>query len=165
MTISDVEKLTDISNIENSDFLHIFRKDEWQKNLLSYKNKSISLSTVFSSAAELNALKQKILSISSDFMALSAKFITKNEVNSTYVSKETLENTTPSLLKYDYMESLTANYVTGEKAIRNAAECRKEANKLADEMTDYVGAAMVGINQSGINSEPPKEDSTKTQGQ
>lgn len=160
MNVLDVAKLTNLINIEESDFIHVVRKNEFG-SILSYKSETISLSSTFSTASEIQELRKKIEEIKSNFEALSASFITKAETDKKYVSKETMDNTTPSLLTYSNMESLTANYATTDKANAKAADARKEANRLADEMTDFTAAAMVGINQSGMGATTP----TTTEGE
>lgn len=150
--ISDIYKLEDISYpIENDNNVLILRKNEFD-SILSYKSKAKQLSSLYDTAAALKALEDRMNSVYSKMAALSAKFIAIEKTKSKYALESTLENDRPALLTYDNMESLISRYATDENMEDYAAQARKEANRLADEMTDFAAAAMVGINQSGAGA-------------
>lgn len=152
---------TSVVNIQNigfppypilsSDFLHLLRKTDGSI-VLSEKAQTISFSSFFETSDKLKAIEEKLKAIEIASNQLSAKFVTKSFVDSTYVSKEMLENTTPAFLTYETMESLLNKYVTENNLKEKGASARQDALRMADEMTDFVGAAMVGINQSGSSS-------------
>ena len=152
MSIIDFRRLDSLDlSIAKSDNLHFLRmKDEM---LLSNKGKASMLCAFYEDATILPKLKTKIDQIKLSVDTLFEKFATKQLVDTLYTSKETLENTIPVFLTHDNMDDMIAKYATEDMLGEKGAEARKEANRLADEMTDFAGAAMVGINQGGANEE------------
>ena len=148
MNETDLSNIDETNSIAMSDSIHSLRKNDYSV-LLSSKSVANALVSVFSSAEQGKELQRRIASIKDKYDKLASSFITKKEVDSTYVSKETLEAVLPSLLTRKQMESLLKKYVSQNDLDKCKGDAEKLAQKLADEMTDFVGAAMVGINSSG----------------
>ena len=150
ISIVDIQSLTELTGtVLGTDLLHILREDDGL--LMSNKEKaSLFASSLFEAPAKLSAIKERLESLKASAEVLfNHTFDTKSHVDSTYVSKTTLENTTPSLLAYSEMDNLISKYVDEDNLTEKGASVRQEAIRLADEMTDFAGAAVVGINQSG----------------
>lgn len=164
MTITDIQNLQTV-NVEGNDFSQIFRKNEFDLTL-SYKYGVNALKKLFVNADTVNDLKQKIENLSANFQILVEKFATKEEVDKSYIKKETLEARKPSFLTNSGMENLLSKYTTEDKMTEKEKNVRKEANRLADEMTDFIGAAMVGINQSagGVVATPAEGEGEGEEG-
>lgn len=150
MKFDDLENLS--SAVLSTDLIHALKINESNSVLLSYKAFPNALSSVFESTSLLKTIEDKIIAIKLSADALFRKFPTKQWTDNAIASKETLNNITPSLLTYDAMNSMLEKYVNETNLKEKGATARQEALKLADEMTDFVGAALVGINQSGGGS-------------
>lgn len=148
MNIDNINIINELnSNLTNSDNLHILR--DYKEILLSYKGKSILLTDIFESLSNIKNIQSKLSSIEISANAFFDKFITKSEVDEMFTSKTVMNNITPSLLTYAEMDNLLSKYVNENNLIEKGADAAQEAIRLADEMTDFAGAAVVGINQSG----------------
>ena len=157
MIITDIQNLTQTNSTLTGDFVHIFRNNEYGF-LLSYKSNESRFTTLFDSTALASALEERIKAVKSKMDSLSAKFITKEVTDETYISKEKIELDKPGFLTQDKMESIVSKYPTKDTLKNYEAQSRQEANRLADETTDFAAAAMVGINQMGGGGEVPPPD-------
>lgn len=147
MDIENVSQLNEVSTLSASDMLHAIRSNEYSL-YLSYKEKAKRLTDVYQDASILNTFKNSIDSLMSQLSSVSSSMLTRSAAKSTYVLKDVFESQKNKLLTYDSMNSIVSKYVTDDDMKNRAAQVRAEAQKLADEMTDFTGAAMVGINQS-----------------
>ena len=150
MNIENISQLNEVSPLSASDMLHIIRSNEYSI-LLSYKEKAKELSDVFQDATLINSLMKDLNSLTSQLKNISSSMLTRASAKSTYVMKDIFEAQKEQLLTYSNMNSIISKYVTDDDMKNKAAQARAEAHKLADEMTDFAGAAMVGINQSNAS--------------
>ena len=143
--LQDIQETTII--VPLTDYTHVLRLDT-NKIFLSNKSIANSLTTVFSSTEEANSILARISAIKTKYDSLSAIFIDKKETEKSYVSKDTLESTLPSILNSTELDSDIEQHANQDNLNAKNSLATKETNALAIEMTDYVGAAMVGINQT-----------------
>ena len=143
-----LERLEMVANLLSNDFVHIAREDEVNPVLLSYKSKIVSLDSLIVKNEEFNALRNSLNSLKARLETFVENFAKKQQVDAAYTSKEQKENVTPSFLTVQNFEQILEKYVTDLDLRDKENLDRKEATKMYDEMTDFAGAAMVGINQS-----------------
>ena len=154
MNVEDILDLPETYSALTSDFIHVLQKSDYQ-TLLSYKSSQSKLTSIFSSATTAAELENRIQRVKTNMDSLSAKFITKDYTKANYISKEKIDLDTPGFLTQDRLESTISKYPTNITMSNYAAQARQEANKLADEASDFAAAAMVGINQSGAGASEP----------
>lgn len=147
MNIENVSQLNEVPALSASDMIHIIRNNEYAL-FLSYKEKAKEMKDVYQDISILNTFKSSIDSLMSQLRSVSSSMLTRSEAKSIYVLKDVFESQKNQLLTHDNMNSIISKYVTDDDMKNKAAQARAEAQKLADEMTDFAGAAMVGINQS-----------------
>lgn len=147
INVENVSKLNEVTSLSAFDMIHIFRSNNYAI-LLSYKEKAKEMTDVFQDPAILNTLKSEIDSAMTQLRSVSSSMLTRSEAKSTYVLKDIFESQKNQLLTYDNMNSIVSKYVTTDDMMDRAAQVRAEVQKMADEMTDFTGAAKVGINQS-----------------
>lgn len=153
MDIIGISAINEAPELSSNDMLHIIRSNEYSF-LLSYKEKAKELSDVFQDASIVNSLMKEINTLTSQLKTISSSILTRSSAKSTYVLKDIFEAQKSQLLTYDEMQTIIAKYVTDDDMKNKAAQARAESHKLADEMTDFAGAAMVGINQSNASFAP-----------
>lgn len=154
MDITGIQQLNSISSpILSSDQLHVFKANEYNA-VLSYRVNSAALENHFYPIKEINdaiqSLKEKLSSLSQ----LSSTMLTQTLAKQTYASNDMLNNKKTLLLTNSEMEALINKYPTQDIMDSKANELYADARRLADEMTDFTGAAMVGINQSSVAAAP-----------
>lgn len=156
-TTIDVSFLPQTFSIETGDFLHIFRANEYSM-LLSYKSSAMHLLEVFQNASILSRLKSELEAAQQELATISSTMLLRSEAKTTYASLETLQSKKEQLLTNSSMDTIVSKYVTEDDMKNKAAQARTEAHKLADEITDFTGAAMVGINQSNSSYSSSEEE-------
>lgn len=154
MNVENLIDLPETYSALTSDFVHVLQKNDYQA-LLSYRSSQTGLTSIFASATFASELENRIKTVKNNMDALSAKFITKDSTKANYISKEKISLDTPGFLTQDKMESIISKYPTQYTIDNYASQAKQEANKLADEASDFAAAAMVGINQSGAGASEP----------
>ena len=157
MTTTDVSYLSNLFSVLNTDNIHVFRAEEYG-SILSYRAYTKNLQNVFQDSSILDTIKNEIDTMMNELKTLSSSMLTKTEAKATYVLSDKLNSEKESLLTFSEMNSTISKYVDEDALNNKAAQLRAEANKLADEMTDFVGAAMVGINQSNSQYQSSEEE-------
>ena len=144
----NVDQVQETNSCGYSDFWHILRESS-EGISLSYKNKLNSLlNHDYVQASKIDDVKSEADKIETAIDDLLKKFIDRSTMESKYAKKTYLNNKLPLLLTNTEMNSILENYVNDNEISSKAAQLEEYANKLAEEMTDFGGAALVGIYQS-----------------
>ena len=148
MNAADISTLNNLTTLTGNDFFHVL-KDGSYGFLFSNKSKLNTILNLYNTSAtttKINNLLTRISSIETKVNLLVNRFETKETLDSTYISKESVSSAIESFLTKDTMDSLISNLVKRNDTREKEELAKKEARKMADEMTDFIGAAMVGIN-------------------
>lgn len=148
MELLDIGNLTQTYLTYQGDYIHVLRDNEY-KSTMSYKSEENKLLKFFESTDSAIELQNRIEAVKNKLYSLSAKFATKEAVEGTYMLKDKMNLDIPGFLTQEKMESVVSKYTTKYKLANYSAQARQEANRLADEASDFAAAAMVGINQMG----------------
>lgn len=146
MIIENISKLDSVNALSSNDMLHILKNSEY--SLLSYKEQAKELTDIYQDVSILKKLKDELNSLTAELNRVSSSILTKTEANSKYATKELYESKKEELLTHSMMDSMISKYVTDDIKDSKAYDLFADCKKLAEEMTDFAGAGMVGINQS-----------------
>ena len=147
MEIDSITQLNEISSVVDSDSFHILRSNEYSI-FLSYREQARRFKDIYQDVSIIDSFKKEITALVQELKEISSSMLTRSAANSTYATLDYFNAKKEQLLTESTMASLISKYVTKNDALSKAGELRAEARKLADEMTDFGAAAMVGINQS-----------------
>ena len=157
MDIEDFSNVSKQNNVATSNYTFVIRNNEYQIPM-SYRGSVSVFSNLFFKPSLLEDMLKEINAVKKTLSDLSGTFETRTHADSIYIKKTAIEAKLPALLTNSMMESLTAQYATADMMKKKAADARAQAHKAADEMTDFTGAAMVGINQSQAANELPPDE-------
>ena len=155
-----IENIETATNLLSSDFMHVLCTDGADSMLLSYKSKIANLDSFLVKKEEIVKLQTLLNELKTRLKTFVKNFSTKAQIDSTYVSKEQKENAVPSFLTVQNFNQILEKYVTDLDLRDKENLDRKESTKMYDEMTDFAGAAMIGIGQS--SAVPAETAPTKT---
>ena len=158
ISIQTVDPLS--TEVQLEDRFHAMRIDE-SNVLLSYKTKFNELSACYLMAHDLNESIAKVSDLFTKTVLLSTNYVLKKTIDETYARKDTLENKKPGLLTRSQMDALIAKYATPNDVAEKTGAVKEYAYKLQEEMTDLIGAALIGICQI-VPAETPPEDEEET---
>lgn len=162
MDIIDLKDIEELPFLEESDLFHTMRMSE-NSVLLSYRVLGEKFKDIFQSVELLAKLNNEINALLEELNEVSSSMIKRNEAKELYASKDTFSVRKEKLLTKSNMDSIVSKYVTDDDMNSYSEQVITEAHKFADEITDFVGAAMVGINQTGSIA-APVEGATTTGG-
>lgn len=160
MEIVNVSMLEQIYDILSSDQFHLIRQNDYSV-LASYRSQAANLGDVFISVSAVNALKDRLDATMNELATLSNSMLMRTEGDGLYMKTETIDAKTPALVTNSSLATTLSKYPKQETLNAKQQELYAEARRLADEMTDFTGAAMVGINQSNATYQPSEETEEK----
>lgn len=150
MKVFDINALNTTDSVLSSDFIHIFRLNDYSM-LLSYKEKINNITNKYQDISIIKSLQNELSTLMTQLNSLSNTLLTQSFATLNYSSLESLDAQKNQLLSKNLMDELMSKYINETDMENKAYQIKTEAQKLADEITDYVGAAMVGINQSNAS--------------
>lgn len=153
--IISFNELNSITNISTSDKMHLIRSDENILSLLlSYKSNVNLLSSFYLLASNLNNSITTINNlINNTAKNLSNDYVLKSTIDSTYIKQIVVDNFKTKLLTRTQLDSILEKYPNAQEINKLAHDVKEYSYKLQEEMTDFAGAAMIGIGQSMPNSD------------
>lgn len=145
--ISNIKTLNLLKSVDKNDFFHCLRLNRF-KNEMSLKSNVDSFESLYENNDNLKTFKNKLEDIKKDMSNLSASFITKEEINKDYSTKESVEGKMQLVLTRDKLIKKLQKFTNSYKINEKTRLCREEAHKAAEEMTQEV-LESVGTIDSG----------------
>ena len=157
----NVKNLDTIDITTRTDSVLLYNYNEY-KDLLAKKTTLSRFSSLYPLRSSINVFSN-ISSLVADvetklnnLNSTAANYAIKTESDSKFGKKKTIENKTPSFLTTEKKDAMLSKIVNIDDVKTAGAEARALANQLADEITDFVAAAMVGIRMSdGLSAATP----------